>query len=79
MSQATPETQAPAVVATCTFSNPGFSGKCVENVNVPPGATPARACGEILACLNNPMCTKTYCQATTIRTNWQLESASPPR
>ena len=65
--------------ATCTFTNPGFSGKCVENVPIPEGGTPATACRGVLACLNNPMCAKTYCQATTIRTGWKLESAAPTR
>jgi hypothetical protein len=63
------------VTATCTFTNPSFSGKCVENAPVDAGSTAGKACGEILSCLNNPMCTKTYCSATTIRTNWKLESA----
>jgi hypothetical protein len=71
--------QTQSVVATCTFSNPGFSGKCVERVNVPPGSSPAQACGEILECLNSTGCTKTYCSATTIRTGWALDSAVVPK
>ena len=69
----------PAPQATCTFTNPGFSGKCVQNVPLPQGATAGSACRDVLACLNNPMCTKTYCQATTIRSGWKLESAAPAR
>jgi hypothetical protein len=69
----------PTANARCTFTNPSYSGKCVETVPIGEGGTPASACREILSCLNNPMCTRTFCQATTIRTNWQLESAVPAR
>lgn len=65
----------PPAKATCVFSNPGFSGKCVENADVPDGSSPAQACQAILQCLNNVDCLKTYCQATTIRSGWKLESA----
>ena len=74
---ATAQPPAPAT-ATCTFTNPGYSGKCVQNVPTQ-GATADAACRDVLACLNNPMCQKTYCQATTIRTNWKLESAVPAK
>jgi hypothetical protein len=72
-----PEAQsaAPAAQATCVFSNPAFSGKCTENAPVASGSTPAQACQAILSCLNNVDCLKTYCQATTIRSGWKLESA----
>lgn len=59
--------------ATCVFTNPGFSGKCTEVADVPDGWTSAQACQVILQCLNDVDCLKTYCQATTIRSGWQLE------
>jgi hypothetical protein len=65
----------PPSKATCVFTNPGFSGKCVENADVPDGSSPTQACEAILSCLNNVDCLKTYCQATTIRSGWQLASA----
>jgi hypothetical protein len=65
----------PPVMATCVFSNPGFAGKCVEKVEVGQGGSPQQACASILACLNDTRCLKTYCQATTIREGWKLESA----
>jgi hypothetical protein len=68
-------TPPPPPSATCVFTNPGFSGKCVENTDVAQGASPAQACEAILQCLNDVDCLKTYCQATTIRTGWKLESA----
>jgi hypothetical protein len=65
----------PPPSATCVFTNPGFSGKCVENADVPDGSTATQACQAILQCLNDVDCLKTYCQATTIRSGWKLESA----
>jgi hypothetical protein len=65
----------PPPSATCVFTNPGFSGKCVEKTDVGQGSSPGQACEAILQCLNNVDCLKTYCQATTIRTGWKLESA----
>jgi hypothetical protein len=65
----------PRPQATCVFSNPGFSGKCVENADLAEGSTPTQACQAILQCLNDVDCLKTYCQATTIRNGWKLESA----
>jgi hypothetical protein len=68
--------------ATCVFSNPGFAGKCQENVAVAAGSNEQKACESILQCLNDSRCSKTYCQATEIRTGWKLESArisSPAR
>ena len=62
--------------ATCTFSNASFSGKCVETTDVPTGASAQDACEAILRCLNDTGCVKTYCQATTIRSGWRLESAT---
>lgn len=69
------QSAAPSAQATCVFSNPAFAGKCTETAAVTSGATPAQACQAILQCLNNVDCLKTYCQATTIRTGWKLESA----
>ena len=65
----------PPPKATCVFTNPGFAGKCVENVDVAEGSSPAQACQSVLQCLNDVDCLKTYCQATTIRSGWKLESA----
>jgi hypothetical protein len=65
----------PAPRATCVFTNPAFSGKCTEMTTVASGSTPAQACQSILQCLNNVNCLKTYCEATTVRTGWKLESA----
>jgi hypothetical protein len=65
----------PPQKASCVFTNPGFSGKCVENVDVAEGSSPAQACQSVLSCLNDVDCLKTYCQATTIRSGWKLESA----
>ena len=65
----------PPAQVTCVFTNPSFSGKCVENANVSDGSSPMQACQAILSCRNNVDCLKTYCQATTIRTGRKLESA----
>lgn len=64
-----------AGTATCVFSNPAFAGKCTQNANVAQGGSPQQACESILRCLNDTACLKTYCQATTIRNGWRLESA----
>ncbi len=61
--------------ATCVFTNPGYSGKCTQTTSLVKGSTPQQACQAVLACLNNVDCLKTYCQATTVRTGWKLESA----
>jgi hypothetical protein len=66
---------APPPQATCVFSNPAFAGKCTETAAVANGSTPQQACQEILQCLNSVDCLKTYCQATTVRQGWTLESA----
>ena len=65
----------PPPQATCTFTNPGYSGKCVENAEIAESSNAQQACQAILSCLNNVDCLKTYCSATTIRTGWRLESA----
>jgi hypothetical protein len=61
--------------ATCTFTNPSYSGKCVANADIPQGSTAQKACEAVLQCLNNVGCNRTYCDATTIRGGWTLESA----
>ena len=64
-----------AYTVDCTFSNPAYSGLCVVSEEVSDVA-PEAACQRILSCLNNPRCAaKTYCNATTIRGGWKLESA----
>jgi hypothetical protein len=70
-----PSGGSPSPKATCVFTNPGFSGKCVENADVPEGSSAMQACQSILQCLNDVDCLKTFCDATTIRGGWQLESA----
>jgi hypothetical protein len=65
----------PAAQATCVFTNPAYSGKCVETTSVQGGSSAQQSCEVILQCLNNVDCLKTYCQATTVRTGWKLESA----
>ena len=65
----------PPATATCVFVNPAFSGKCTETAPVADGSTPQQACQVILQCLNSVDCLKTYCQATTVRQGWTLESA----
>ena len=66
---------APSKQATCVFTNPAYSGKCTETASVAEGSTAGQACQSILQCLNDVGCLKTYCQATTIRSGWKLESA----
>jgi hypothetical protein len=62
---------------TCSFSNPGYSGWCRQTETVPNGKSSAGVCREILTCLNNTLCTKTYCNASGIRGNWKLEKEVP--
>ena len=59
----------------CTFRNPAYSGSCTVSESVSEKSPPATACGEILSCLNNSQCSKTYCNATTVRGGWTLEKA----
>lgn len=66
--------QAPAG-ATCVFTHPAYSGKCTQNVEVAEGSTANDACSMVLDCLNDVRCTKTYCNATSLRGGWRLESA----
>ncbi len=74
-SPAAPASAAPPAQATCVFSNPAFAGKCTETAAVGSGSNAQQACQQILQCLNDVGCMKTYCQATTIRQGWKLESA----
>jgi len=60
---------------TCTFSNPSYSGHCRQRASATTGQTANDACQEILACLNNVQCSKTYCNATQIRGGWRLVAA----
>ena len=62
---------APTVI--CDFSNPGYSGWCRVTKQLQPGKRPRGFCSQVLACLNDVRCIRTYCNATTIRTGWKLE------
>jgi hypothetical protein len=44
---------------------------------VPNGKSATGVCREILQCLNDTRCTRTYCSATGIRGNWKLEHVVP--
>lgn len=60
---------------TCELSNPAYSGWCRVTEAIPKGGTPAGVCEGVASCLNNPACVvRTYCNATTIRGGWKLES-----
>lgn len=61
----------------CSFTNPRYAGTCVEQATPEEDQTPVQACQVILACLNDTRCTKTYCQATTVRGGWSLVSPKP--
>jgi hypothetical protein len=63
----------------CVFTNPAFAGKCTETASITGGSSAQQACDSILRCLNDVTCLKTYCQATTIRLGWRLESAQALR
>jgi invasion protein IalB len=68
------QTPGAASTVTCDFSNPGYSGWCRVTQQLPQGARPRRFCSQVLACLNDSRCSRTYCNATTIRGGWKLES-----
>jgi hypothetical protein len=72
--QATPKPSETYTVE-CSFSNPAYSGYCGVSEKVSRSVSPGAACQSVLSCLNNSQCTKTYCNATTIRGGWKLESA----
>ena len=61
--------------ATCVFTNPAYSGKCTQTTAIASGSTATQACQAVLACLNDAQCLQTYCNATTVRGGWKLESA----
>jgi len=61
---------------TCTFSNPAYSGYCRVSASAGDGESAADVCQEVLSCLNNVQCTKTYCNATQVRGGWELVSAA---
>lgn len=65
--------------ASCVFRNPSGAERCTETADIRQGSSPHEVCEEILRCLNNEGCIKTYCQATTIRRGWKLESATAAR
>ena len=70
-------TQSPAAGnatrVTCAFSNPRYSGWCRVTEEIPEATTPEGVCQNVLSCLNTVSCTKTYCNATEIRSGWRLE------
>ncbi len=59
---------------TCAFSNPSYSGWCRVTQQLRQGARPRGFCSQVLACLNDSRCSRTYCNATTIRGGWRLEA-----
>jgi hypothetical protein len=63
-----------APTVTCAFSHPSYSGWCRVTQDLPSGATARRVCSRVLTCLNDVRCNRTYCNATTIRGGWKLES-----
>ena len=67
--------QIPPVNVTCTFVNPAYAGSCVATTTRKKDQKPAAACKPILDCLNNPLCVKTYCQASSVRQGWTLKTA----
>jgi hypothetical protein len=66
-------TPAAASTVTCDFSNPGYSGWCRVTNQLAPGKRPRAFCSQVLACLNDVSCIRTYCNSTTIRSGWKLE------
>ena len=62
-----------APTVTCDFSNPSYSGWCRVTEQLRPGKRPRSICSQVLACLNDVRCIRTYCTATTIRGGWKLE------
>ncbi|HKF43232.1 MAG TPA: hypothetical protein VKG01_09040 [Thermoanaerobaculia bacterium] len=59
----------------CSLSNPGYSGYCIVSEQAPHRLSPPAACQRVLSCLNNSQCSKTYCNSTTVRGGWKVESA----
>ena len=69
--------QAPGETYTveCVLSNPAYSGRCTVSEEATKASTPKQACETVLSCLNDARCSKTYCNATTIRGGWKLEES----
>ena len=63
-----------ASAVTCAFSNPSYSGWCRVTQRLRSGARPRMVCSRVLSCLNDARCIRTYCNATTIRGGWKLET-----
>lgn len=62
--------------AECSFTNPAYSGQCTVSEETQRSVSVRDACNRVLSCLNDNRCvTKTYCNATTIRSGWKLVSA----
>jgi hypothetical protein len=72
---AAPPDSPPKNEATCVFTNPAYSGKCTQTTAIAAGSSATQACQSVLACLNDAQCLQTYCNATTVRGGWKLESA----
>ena len=68
-----PTTPGAGTTVTCAFSNPGYSGWCRVTKQLRQGRRPRGFCSQVLACLNDVQCIRTYCNATTIRGGWRLE------
>jgi len=64
---------------TCAFSNPGYSGWCRVTEPLGAGKRARGVCAQVLTCLNDVRCTRTYCEATTIRGGWKLEKVEPAK
>jgi len=69
-----PREASPARRVTCAFSHPSYSGWCRVTEDLPAGTGSRTFCSRVLACLNDVRCLGTYCNATTIRGGWKLES-----
>ena len=68
-----------ATTVTCDFSNPGYSGWCRVTKQLAAGKRPRGLCAQVLTCLNDVRCIRTYCNATTIRGGWKLEKVEMAR
>jgi hypothetical protein len=69
-----PAASARGRTVTCELSNPAYSGWCRVTEKLAKGAAAGNVCEGVLRCLNDVACTKTYCNATTVRGGWRLES-----
>lgn len=67
--------KAPEALALCVLANEGVAGPCTETATLDGTLSVSAACGAILACLNDPQCGRTYCQGTSMRHGWRLESS----